>query len=399
MKNGAAPGDLCSVSAAARAVGITPQGLSYWIESGQVRTYGRGGRRALLVSLAEAQAVAERKAGSVSQAEARRMLGMDIHTVRLLCASGDLPSHQVADRGDIEVDREAVLRLCADRSRQRRERETRFLSVEAAAQQLGWPRWVLDKFITEGRIPIVPGERGAKLIERDFLARFVEEATENPDPCPTCGEPLPPGRKVHNGKCAATQAGTLRRDPAFVAKVNARLEKRLSAVKRSRGLTDVYEVARLLDREPVVIWRHARALGLGEKHAAPGGVRILLTASEVDEIRKRIDQAFERWFKGDLKRRADWYHARYRSMKLYGRYAKQLAAKKGRTLGKAPFGPSPLLLTEDRLRQIVQLHARGRSQREIARRLGMSRGNVEYALRKIRAAQDRVAETENGLTP
>jgi transposase-like protein len=381
VKAASTPSDLCSASAAARAVGITAQGLSYWIESGRIATYGRGPRRAVLVSLAEVQAVAEQKRQTVSQTEARRILGMDIHTVRLLCESGELPSYQAVDRGDIEVDREAVLRLAAERKERRHEHQTRFVNVEAAARLVGWPRWVLDKFIDEGRIPVRPGERGANLIERDFLTRFVEELTANPDLCPTCGESLPPGRKVHKGACAATQAGLLRRDPAFVAQVNGRLERNLKALKRAQGLRDVCEVARLLDREPRVIWRYIWKLGLGAKYTAPGGQRVLLTSDEVKQIRERVDEAFQRIHGGDVKSRADWHRARFGSMKLYGRYSKELAEKKGKSVGRWAE-----LLTDDKLKFIEQLHSRGCSQRDIARRLGISRGLVQHALTKIKAS-------------
>src|SRR5262245_39391946 len=91
--------ELVSVNAAAKAIGMTAQGLSRWVHQGRVRVRGRGPRRAVLVSLSEVQEAASWSLRSVGQTQAARMLKVEPVRVVELCRSGALAYRQPGGPG------------------------------------------------------------------------------------------------------------------------------------------------------------------------------------------------------------------------------------------------------------------------------------------------------------
>jgi len=90
--------DLVSASAAGRAVGRSHETVRYWVEHGYVSDYGRGPKRARLVSLSEVEDRAHRLDRAIPAYKAMEVLGIEwAHLVRL-CESGELPSWRFGKR-------------------------------------------------------------------------------------------------------------------------------------------------------------------------------------------------------------------------------------------------------------------------------------------------------------
>lgn len=412
-----------SVNAAARAVGMTAQGLTRWVDGGVIPVVGRGPRRARLVQLAAVQAEKQRRSSSVSLGEAARMLHVETRTVGEMCASGALPWLQPAGRGgDVYIDREAVESLTAARE----ERAGRFLTTAAAIELTGWPHWVIEKLADEGRLTRHAGSRGALLIDKDELSRLEAEFVASPDVCPVCGEKVAPGRRFHKGRCAGSHAGRVfvERRPEIIERKRAELER----LKTERHLRTVEDVAREFHRAGRIIWKHVWNHELGRIYPGPGSRVLLLNEADVGIIKEHLSGWHDK-----PKWRGDWYHAKFGSPAEYGRQAAALAERKAnpkkvgaptllsdwqedrvvdRLINRESYraieaaedgvtkrqveriahahgladraerprsGPRPSLSSEQRARVQV-LWREGKSQNTIARLLGISRDQVRGAL-------------------
>lgn len=374
-----APRDLVSASAAARAVGVTAETIRYWIAQGRVQERGRGRRSARLVSLSEVVDASEWRAQAVSQREAAQLLHMETRRIVRLCEAGVLPYRRFGTGArTYEIDRDAVLRLAA----RRRAQHAQFLTLDHAVRVTQWPRWVLLDLVGSGLLAITPGERGAKLVKRLDLEDLVEQLEATPQCCPVCAEPVAPGRRFHKGRCAGTAvAAWLHHTPRgeeVIRLSGARQRSAYEQVKTDEGLLDIRDLARLLDRSPRAIWRHAERLGRGRRYPSPhGGIGALLfDKSDVARLRSAVEEnAYTRWLQ-DPKRRAAWYYAKHKSTVGYGRLASAIAKKRG-----VPVGRPSEKLTDEKRERIHKLAAQGRSQRTIGRIVGLSRGSVEHVLR------------------
>jgi excisionase family DNA binding protein len=362
------PNDLLAVSTAEKQTGLGRNVVAYWVSCGQVRTYGRGPRNAVLVSLAEVrEAASERDAYTLDQAT--RLLRVESRRTRALCESGAL---SFTRRGDVfRIDRADVDRLAAERADVR----DRFVTIEEAIAVTGWPRWVLIRLEREGTLETVPGARGSRLILRANLETLKAKLEEDPAACLVCGEPVGVGRRVHKGKCAGKLAHARTED----ARVKARAIKTedLRAFKEENALRDTREVARELDRAPRVIWRHAALLGRGALYPLGAGSTIVLfTAQDVQRIKRQIDESPTAHVHRDPRRRAKWYRARFNSTAMFGRMAKEMAAANGKKVGE------PLSMTQQQVEKVYELIDKGKSQRFVADRVGVSRGSVRNLLQK-----------------
>ncbi len=119
--------------------------------------------------------------------------------VAALCESGQL-SYRRPGR-NYAIDRAAVERLAAERAQEREQ----LVSIQEAARVTGFGRCVLRRLVRSGQLDTRAGDYGARLISRAQLERVAAELS-GPRPCPACGEPLPPGRAYHTGRCTGLAA-------------------------------------------------------------------------------------------------------------------------------------------------------------------------------------------------
>lgn len=162
---------------------------------------------------------------------------------------------------------------------------------------------------------------------------------------------------------------------------------------RAQGLFPASDVAKELDRAARNILRFGwvivtgRRLGRQIPGTGPNGGAWFFTRHEIDLMRdyhatssRQAPHRNPRW-------RADWYLAKHKSTKGYGKLNRELAAEKGNTVGR------PSELRDDQLASIYELRDRGGnwSQEKIARYLGVgvSRDQVKRAL----AARKKLGET------
>jgi len=389
--------ELVSVNAAAKAIGMTGQGLSRWVDQGRIRVRGRGPRRAVLVSLSEVQEAVAWSRSSVGQTQAARMLRVEPRRVVELCRSGALAYRQPGGRGgDYEIDCAAVEKLAAERARDREA----FVSLASACARTGWPRWVFLRFIEDERLSVTPGARGAKWLKVAELDALVGELSAKPALCSMCGLPLPPGRKAHKGQCAMTEAIEARRSPAVQARLATQRRDELEGIKATRGLREVDDVATELDRSPRSVWGHIANHSLGTMVTVRGLRRLLLSREDIEQIRHITTTSDVAALHGDPARRAAWYHHLHKSTKMYGRAAQAIAASRpNKRKAQRPRNqvgrPSDLLddsVILDRLRDLARQPSM--SQQRMAYRLShefgvaVSRDQVKRALKRLRTSSE-----------
>lgn len=302
------------------------------------------------------------------------------------------------------------------RAELRRQRKRRGLTLQALADQIGYDMSRLAK-IERGEIWVAPElqERIANALARDVDALFRgrgtyrcaaddyrDELMKKVGGCgsPTCldGECTIRHGRCHNPGCSnmATVAPKSRPSVRWVlaqptlycslACTHAAGRARRDELRQS-GLHSAADVAAMVGRSPRDICnRYAGRVIEGRRIgrqvpgiAGPHGGHWFFTDEDVNVIRKRVGSSIH----ADPVVRAQWHVARHKDTRVAGRLAPELAAMRGRTVGRPVARP-------DMVRQVQELADKGLSQRAIGIRLGISRGSVQNALKK---------RAESGLKP
>lgn len=157
-------------------------------------------------------------------------------------------------------------------------------------------------------------------------------------------------------------------------------ECRLATPTARTGLVAASELAKDVDRARRSVTRYGRELVadrvLGRQlpgfRGRSGGLWFF-TEEEAQKIRDHMATTPKSRLHNDPEFRADWYLARHKSTKGYGKAAKAIAQKRGKVVGRKT------TLDKERVRQLI---AAGNSQETVARMLGISRGSVRNALKK-----------------
>jgi hypothetical protein len=161
---------------------------------------------------------------------------------------------------------------------------------------------------------------------------------------------------------------------------------RLRAARRG-GLYSIQDVAKQLGRDGHSVGRIAWLIGCGSRleGLGPNGGAWVFSDEDVERIKERLASSRRGELHDDAYRHQQWYRQRFaNSPRGAGRRAQELAAKRGKKVGRPA-----IRLTEERRSQIRELRAQGKSQRQIAYLVGVSRGSVRYVL----------ASEESGLKP
>jgi len=147
---------------------------------------------------------------------------------------------------------------------------------------------------------------------------------------------------------------------------------------RKQGLYSIQDVAKQLGRDRHSVGRIAWLIGCGSRleGLGPTGGAWVFSDEDVERIKERLASSRRGELHDDAYRHQQWYRQRFaNSPRGAGRRAQELAAKKGRKVGRPA-----LRLTEETRRRIRDLRAQGKSQNQIAYLVGVSRGSVRYVL-------------------
>ena len=150
--------------------------------------------------------------------------------------------------------------------------------------------------------------------------------------------------------------------------------KALAEFKQAEGLIDAKEAGQRLNRAPAVVMGHARRLGVGRRIDGFGRTGSwLFSCDDLERIEAYLEtNAMSQKHENPLFH-AEWYKGRFGSTRAYGRLAAAIASTRGKKVGR-PGLPSE---QAERVRALV---AEGKTQRYIAYRLRISRGQVRGAL-------------------
>ncbi len=146
--------------------------------------------------------------------------------------------------------------------------------------------------------------------------------------------------------------------------------KALAAFKQAEGLIDAKEAGRRLNRAPAVVMGHARRLGVGRRVEGFGRTGSwLFSCDDLEQIDAYLAASVMAQKHEDPLFHARWYKGRFGSTRVYGRRAGAIAAARGKKVGRPSLPPA-------RVKRILELHGRGKSQRQIACLVKVSRDQV-----------------------
>jgi transcriptional regulator with XRE-family HTH domain len=135
------------------------------------------------------------------------------------------------------------------------------------------------------------------------------------------------------------------------------------------------EAARRLGRSHHDIWVLADRLGRGKLIRGPRAKLWVLTEGDLERLRRQLAESPTAVVHRDARRRQGWYRRRFNnSPKMAGRLAKELAAAKGKSVGRRRE------LSAQEEHRIRELRANELSERAIARIMGLSRSQVHRFL-------------------
>jgi hypothetical protein len=123
-----------------------------------------------------------------------------------------------------------------------------------------------------------------------------------------------------------------------------------------------------LDRTRLTIAVLAKKLGVGRQLVGVGSGAWFFTDGELELIRHRMSRAPSVSIHTDPRRRADWYHRRFGSTKMYGRLGAtsgHLGAAAGIEAGRRKGGRPPAASEEQR-EEMKKLLSEGKTVREVA---------------------------------
>jgi predicted DNA-binding protein (UPF0251 family) len=173
-----------------------------------------------------------------------------------------------------------------------------------------------------------------------------------------------------------------------IAALHEQLNAQIDALKTERDLRDLTEAAAEIDRAKSKVLAWARRLDVGLRVPNILGLheRWLFSEADVRTIREAIDHLAEQSAPDgmvairDSTKYPDWYLKRFKTTAKFGEYAPAIAAERGVKVGR------PVELLDSERQEILRLDAEGRSQREIAAAVGVSRGKVQRLLNRPQAA-------------